>query len=404
MINTKLILIDGLPGSGKSSIAHYITRQLEKNGIKFKMFNEIDRDHPLDHDYDIEDEIEYMNEYLKQYPVQWKEFVEMVKSDDCIYVIESYLYQKILCSLLFYDFERQILKDFSHELCSSSICLNLVIIHLKQLDVGTAMRNNFQLRGTAWEKWFVELPDRISFCKNRNISGESGSIEYFQEFGNISNELYDESELKKIQIDVSQGDWDEYRKQILDFLEIPLINEVLYEKSFEKYCGNYTGIEIHSKDDQLYIDTFWTNMKLIPLEANKFQIEGFPVIIEFIQNENDKITLMKIIKSLYFFKAGVEYLKIIPPKLEKFCGDYWCESDQVDVKIFLKDDKLYYSKTNAIKLQLIPKGNNMFALRAYSINSIEFEFVDGEYQYTFDVKGDNPSNSLFVKKSEKVNV
>jgi len=38
MLNTKLILVDGMTGSGKSTTAHFIARQLEKNGIKVKCY------------------------------------------------------------------------------------------------------------------------------------------------------------------------------------------------------------------------------------------------------------------------------------------------------------------------------------------------------------------------------
>lgn len=36
MIKTKLILVDGITGSGKSTTAYYIARQIEKNGIKVR--------------------------------------------------------------------------------------------------------------------------------------------------------------------------------------------------------------------------------------------------------------------------------------------------------------------------------------------------------------------------------
>jgi thymidylate kinase len=47
MIDTKLILVDGIPGAGKSTTAQFIARQLEKNGIKTKIYNETDNNHPL---------------------------------------------------------------------------------------------------------------------------------------------------------------------------------------------------------------------------------------------------------------------------------------------------------------------------------------------------------------------
>ena len=47
MIKTKLILVDGISGSGKSTTAHFIHRQIEKNGIKVKWFYEQEDNHPL---------------------------------------------------------------------------------------------------------------------------------------------------------------------------------------------------------------------------------------------------------------------------------------------------------------------------------------------------------------------
>jgi hypothetical protein len=45
---TKLILVEGIPGSGKTNTAQYITSQLSSSGIETALFLEGDWDHPAD--------------------------------------------------------------------------------------------------------------------------------------------------------------------------------------------------------------------------------------------------------------------------------------------------------------------------------------------------------------------
>ena len=47
MINTKIIFVDGITGSGKSTITHFIARQLEQNGIKARWFHEEEEGNPF---------------------------------------------------------------------------------------------------------------------------------------------------------------------------------------------------------------------------------------------------------------------------------------------------------------------------------------------------------------------
>ncbi|QSO55077.1 hypothetical protein JZ785_11360 [Alicyclobacillus curvatus] len=47
MSNFKLILVEGIPGSGKSTTAQYISRCLEQNGIPSEWFYEENSNHPV---------------------------------------------------------------------------------------------------------------------------------------------------------------------------------------------------------------------------------------------------------------------------------------------------------------------------------------------------------------------
>lgn len=78
MINTKLILVDEIPGTGKSTVAHFIARQLEKNGIKAKWFHEADNEHPLGVELKEKSEVNqdlYQDRLLVSYPEKLTEFV-----------------------------------------------------------------------------------------------------------------------------------------------------------------------------------------------------------------------------------------------------------------------------------------------------------------------------------------
>ncbi|PTX59985.1 thymidylate kinase [Melghirimyces profundicolus] len=46
-MSKKLILLEGIPGSGKSTFTRFIAVQLERNGYKTKLYHETTGDHPL---------------------------------------------------------------------------------------------------------------------------------------------------------------------------------------------------------------------------------------------------------------------------------------------------------------------------------------------------------------------
>jgi len=407
MIETKLILIDGIPGAGKSITAQFIARQLEKNGIKTRIYNETDNNHPLDHNYDITDETEYLNEYLKRYHEIWHSFSKMIENDNCVYIIESFLYQKVLYSVFDHNFDRQILKEFSHMLLSTVRMHNPVIIYFYQANVASMMKLNYQRRGTAWKQWFTSLPINSLYCMKHDLSGEAGAIKFMDDFQNFEMELFNESTFRKIKIETSAQDWSNYQQNIANLLEISLVEENLFDESFIRYCGNFNGIIIHINNNRLCMDGFWTNLTLVPLKDNEFQIEGFPIVLKFITDENDEINSFKIIKSLTIYREGGVYFKILPielniSELEKFCGEYLCKENGYLRKIYIKDsNKLFYRHDENSESQLIPVSESRLVMKVDIENKLDFEFINNDHQFKFQILGDNPKVSLFKKVQVK---
>jgi len=395
MLNTKLILVDGITGSGKSTSAHFIARQLEKNGISAKWLYEEEKDHPLSLVFDIEDIKEFLENFLKQLII----FVNEINNNDVVYVVESFIFQAILQKSLLEDCNKKLFNEFYQHYCSIIAKLNPVVILFYQNDAEFAMRENWERRSNLWKNFMVSRIENSKFCKNRNLTGEKAYFVFWQEMADITIDFFNGFEFKKILIENSAHDWDNYRKQILDYLEIKLVEEKLFDPTFAQYCGFYLGIEIHIKDNRLYAD-WGVNYKLLPLNDDVFQFETMPIDLKFIRDKNQKISSLKIVNNLcYGSKEGEEWCKFIPILLEQnemnvYCGEYYCESKKLDRTIYLKGDSLYFWRNESnSEAKLIPVGNNKFFIHSTRM-SIKFEFTGANKKFTFVTP--NQEDILFV--------
>ena len=408
MLNTKLILVDGITGSGKSTTAHYIARQMEKNGIKVKWLYEQENKHPLLEIPIKKDESneDHTKRVLVEYPKKWIDFVNKIKDDEYIYIVESYLFQDVIMFPHFMnDLESQKIKDFSHSILKIASCLNPVLIHYYQKNVDKAIRQNWKRRGHDWTKGFINFFEMTPYCKNRSIKGKKGVVKLWDDFTSLTLELFKEFNFRKIQIENSEHKWEEYRNNILKFLKLKKIEEVLYSDSFKLFHGEYLGsgqlFKLHEKDDRLCIDMFWPNLKLLPVSKSELEMEGFPISLKFYNYRGKK--KLKLIKADCYYKEGSvasEYIpyKISKKKLENFSAVYWCEADKLKRKLYIKDGKFYYWREEGNESLLLPLSDTKFMMKVMVDNLLEFKKVKGKWQFTFDVYEKKPTHSLFVKK------
>lgn len=412
MIKTKLILVDGIPGSGKSTTAHFIYRQIEKNGIKVKWVYEEENKHPLllaDKKFEKgkdEPENDYSKRIMKAYYAMWKKFIKIVEKEDSIYIIESFLFQDILYFPHFAnDLDKKDIKKYSHKILNAARHLDPVIVHLYQKDAKSSMRRNWQRRGDEWKVGIVKSDVESLYCKNRNLLGDEGSLQIWQDFTDFTVELFKEYKFNKIQIENLKQDWTIYRKRLLEFFGLKEVSEKLYEPSYSRFFGEYLGpgyiFKVHELEGRLCMDSFWPNLKLLPVSKNEFEMEGFPISVKFYKYGGKK--RFKFSKALCYFtegNTGIEHSRYIMDgkNIEKFCGIYWCEKDKLERKLYLKDDTFYYWREEGNQSKLIQISDTGFMMEIMDDNRIKFKKVKGKWQFTFDIKGEKPVHSLFMPK------
>ena len=132
-MKTKLIFIEGLPGSGKSTTAQYLWMQLQKHGAQCRWYYEEESPHPVAL-YDRSPGHKPVTEVVSDGLAKWKSFVAKAKHSDEISIIESRLFLDNVFPLLMKDIERPQILAFIHAIIEECRCLDPVLFYFFQFD------------------------------------------------------------------------------------------------------------------------------------------------------------------------------------------------------------------------------------------------------------------------------
>lgn len=177
-MKTNLIIVEGLPGSGKSTTAAMIADELNKKGKKVICVDEGVQEHPADYaDYDFPDfETERMKILEK-----WRSFVE--KSDkDTIYVFNCIFLQNPMCeTMMRFGMEEAASQNYISEIAEIIKPLNPIIIYINQPNVKEAINSVLDERGNDWLNAVMDYHISQGYGKQKNLSGYEGYIECLKE-------------------------------------------------------------------------------------------------------------------------------------------------------------------------------------------------------------------------------
>lgn len=302
-LKSKLIIVEGLPGSGKSTIAQFIAHQLQANHVKAQWYYEVGLYHPLEfcsvacidkykneeilNKYSdfrtiLENEMEekygmYFYKYielerrykeilpkellgeLESYDVEnsnvdtymelkaqmWREYSSNIKISEEITIIESCLLQGPIVTMLLSNKPKEEIKRYINNLLAFVKESNPTLIYLYQEDVEKAIKKIFDFRGADFTDYIINMVCESDYGKSRGLSGIEGALEFFKEYRSIGDELFTEFNIAKIPIENSKGIWDSYRREIIKSLSLNFYDKkVLPVTTLEKYVGSYYNREI----------------------------------------------------------------------------------------------------------------------------------------------------------------
>ncbi|UVI28495.1 AAA family ATPase [Paenibacillus spongiae] len=305
-MKTKLICIEGIPGSGKSSTAQYISRKLGELGYKHKWWYEEELGHPV---YVYTDAASAMQtvtdltggnyrDVIRRALERWERFAELAAESDEIIIVDGCLLGYLTWSLFPNNVPEAEITDYVMEVERIIRILNPCLIYFYQDDLRAAMSKIIARRGSGAEKHMLERVSQSQYGISRGLAGFEGMVAYWQNYRVIMDRLYDLLQLPKLRIENHMGDWPAYYRRIHAFLGIEAGEDACDSMAdLEKYAGSYSYTDSAGCDQvcsvqweagKLIVDGLpqvWTRTALLPNKnAIDFDVASLPFKIRFLLN------------------------------------------------------------------------------------------------------------------------
>lgn len=277
-MHNRLILVEGIPGSGKSTISNRIKGYLEGKGVKVKLFNE-GEPHPADlawsaylskEEYErvLQDYSEYRSEiesssiveedsaivaytkiglsakeselirYLEAHEVydgkvsldtfkrihlrRWQRFAQELDENSVVIFECAYLQNHINELMGFYKKDTEFIAEYMVELIKTVETLNPKLIYLSQPDIRETISRVAKERVTndksKWDDWIdlvIRYVENCHFGKAHGLKGFDGVVEFFMARKEVELAVIDSLPVEKAIINNEKYDWEENFKQVL---------------------------------------------------------------------------------------------------------------------------------------------------------------------------------------------
>lgn len=229
MRDTHLILLDGLPGSGKSTATNQIVRYFAGRGVAVQAYSETEPDHPLNVGGALHPANGVTGEalfgrytvaaYVAESLARWRALVAEAVGSGVTVVLDSYPYQNAVRILLQMDADRAGIDAYLRQVEAIAAPLAPVLIYLASADPVAAWAWACRMRGAEWAEANAAIVTACPYAWNRGVAGPAGVGVVLGAYAALLDELVAETAWPHVVLPHTGGDWETRNARIEAYLE-----------------------------------------------------------------------------------------------------------------------------------------------------------------------------------------
>jgi hypothetical protein len=281
-----LVLVEGMPGSGKSTTAQWLAGELERHGRPARWVHEGEVPHPVVDPPPVL--LRDWKEILGRHFAGWSRFAAAVRAEETVVVVDSAFLQRSVAAMLRRNLDGEIIRTFVARIADIIRPLDPALVYFHARDPINAFRTICDKRGMAWTLQHIGAFDGSAWARMRGESGMGGVLAYWREHAAICDAVATGAGLRTLIVGPEVGDWPSRRRHIAAFLGLTApASAAVVVPDLARFVGTYRDargrqarVSIH--DGELAIDgLFWHRKRLLPRSPSIFEAESWPIRLTF---------------------------------------------------------------------------------------------------------------------------
>jgi GTPase SAR1 family protein len=238
---TKLVIIEGIVGSGKTTMLNHLIEELSKLNVKVQGYHEFEvptvayddnaisnhraelrqlskLPHP-NHiwiESDQEDFDSISAELMEIRLGRAQLFVEESQDSDSISIFDGGLFHRDTDCLLIMNVDRDRVREHTYQFLQVLEGLRPVLVYPNQQDTRKTLQRVHQLRGEHWHHGETSYLISSPYGQKMDFVRFDGYVQLYDEIKQFHRELYSEIRIPRTWIETTRAAWSDYSHQILD--------------------------------------------------------------------------------------------------------------------------------------------------------------------------------------------
>ncbi|AYV69017.1 hypothetical protein C2I06_20365 [Niallia circulans] len=282
-MNTKLLIVEGLIGFGKSTTANLLYDILTEKNIEVELFLEGNLDHPADYDgvscftrkeFDLilkksgnlekifKDKVmkkgenyllpyrkiknehgqEFSDELLNmvfkndlyELPFdknveliteKWTDFAKIAKKDNKVYIFECcFIQNPLTIGMVKFGVQKEKVINYVMRLAKIIEALNPILIYIEQDNLEFSFKKALKERTSDWSTGIINYYTNQGHGKEHKLSGIEGAMKVLEARRNIELEIFEMLKMKKVKMNNTKYEIGSYRSSLKDKLTLQIMN------------------------------------------------------------------------------------------------------------------------------------------------------------------------------------